>query len=272
MENFIINETINSRFLTMETNIKSKSNSYYDSYLDLLEGTIKYILDDLNIQYDKSKTCGYIIRGDKIEIFFKNQLKLDDHTYEKLIDYIKKCNDHKHKKEKNLEVETIINHLRIYFILINSYLSYKKHDEIKFDSNYFNDIFGENERVNKALKNEVIKLTDELKESYEQRKLSEVDLVRYAQIIKNKNLKLQTLDLENNYLKAQIEILKDIKLNSMENKLNKTLDMLANMKEYLIESRAATRIVAKMINGKDLTDDIIKEEKERIEGLINNDK
>ena len=97
MENFIINETINSRFLTMETNIKSKSNSYYDSYLDLLEGTIKYILDDLNIQYDKSKTCGYIIRGDKIEIFFKNQLKLDDHTYEKLIDYIKKCNDHKHK-------------------------------------------------------------------------------------------------------------------------------------------------------------------------------
>ena len=53
MENFIINETINSRFLTMETNIKSKSNSYYDSYLDLLEGTIKYILDDLNIQYDK---------------------------------------------------------------------------------------------------------------------------------------------------------------------------------------------------------------------------
>ena len=32
MENFIINETINSRFLTMETNIKSKSNSYYDSY------------------------------------------------------------------------------------------------------------------------------------------------------------------------------------------------------------------------------------------------
>ena len=71
MENFIINETINSRFLTMETNIKSKSNSYYDSYLDLLEGTIKYILDDLNIQYDKSKTCGYIIRGDKIKIFSK---------------------------------------------------------------------------------------------------------------------------------------------------------------------------------------------------------
>lgn len=55
----------------METNIKSKSNSYYDSYLDLLEGTIKYILDDLNIQYDKSKTCGYIIRGDKIKIFSK---------------------------------------------------------------------------------------------------------------------------------------------------------------------------------------------------------
>ncbi len=272
MKDFVINETINSRFLTMETNIKSKSNSYYDSFLDLLEGTIKHILYEMNIDYDESRTCGYIVRDKNIETNLKAKLKIDEYTYDKLKDYIKKCNDHKHKKEKTLNIQSIINQLKIYFNLVNYYLSYIEKEKMDFDANYFNDIFGESERAHKALKIEITRLTEELKESYEQRKLSEADLARYALIIENKDFKLQTLDLENESLKKQIDILKDIKLNSMENKLNKTLNMLVNMKEYLIESRVATRIVAKMINGKDLTDDIIKEEKERIEGLISNGK
>lgn len=272
MKDFIINETINSRFLTMEINIKSKSNSYYDSYLDLLEGTIKYILDSQNIKYDESKTCGYILRNKEIESYFKEYLMVDDFTYDKLKQYIKKCNDHKHKKEKNLEIESIIVQLQVYFKLINFYLSYINTNSIPFDATYFNSIFGENERLNKEYKIELAKLEKELKESYENNKLSKLDIERYKNIIESKNFKMQTLDLENDSLKRQIDILKDIKLNSMESKLNTTIDTLNNIKEYLIESRAATRIVAKMINGKDLTDDIIKEEKERIEGLINNGK
>ena len=38
----------------LSRNIKSKSNSFYDSYLDLLEATIKYFLDENNIfQFEK---------------------------------------------------------------------------------------------------------------------------------------------------------------------------------------------------------------------------
>jgi len=40
----------------------------------------------------------------------------------KILDYIKKCNDHKHKKEKYLGVESIVNYLRIYYNLINYYI------------------------------------------------------------------------------------------------------------------------------------------------------
>ena len=45
----MFNESLITRFNTLERNIKSKSNSFYDSYLDLLEATIKYFLDENNM-------------------------------------------------------------------------------------------------------------------------------------------------------------------------------------------------------------------------------
>ena len=105
----LFNDSLTNRYNTLERNVKSKSNSFYDSYLDLLEATIKYILDENNLEYDDSRTCGYIIREDSIKSFFKNELKLDSYTFDKIPDYIKKCNDHKHKKEKWLSIESVIN-------------------------------------------------------------------------------------------------------------------------------------------------------------------
>ena len=58
----LFNESLTMRFNTLERNIKSKSNSFYDSYLDLLETTIKYNLDENNIDYDDSRTCDYLVK------------------------------------------------------------------------------------------------------------------------------------------------------------------------------------------------------------------
>lgn len=44
MQNKLFNESLITRFNTLERNIKSKSNSFYDSYLDLLEATINTFL------------------------------------------------------------------------------------------------------------------------------------------------------------------------------------------------------------------------------------
>ena len=44
MINNLFNESLTMRYKTLERNIKAKSNSFYDSYLDLLESTIKYFL------------------------------------------------------------------------------------------------------------------------------------------------------------------------------------------------------------------------------------
>ena len=265
----LFNELLTTRFLTLERNIKSKSNSFYDSFLDLLEATIKYFLDENNIAYDDSRTCGFLVKEQTIKAFLIDELKLDDYTYNKLPDYTKKCNDHKHKKEKCLGVESIINYLKVYFNLINYYLDYIKGIRIEFDANYFSSIYGETERLNNEYKTEVAKLRDELKEAYESAKLSEQDIEQYKNLISIKDIELLNLDEQNQQLQAQISILKDIKLNSMEEKLNKTIDMLNNMQDYLIENRIIARRTSRLIDGRDISDDELKAERLKLEAIKN---
>ena len=265
----LFTDALNSRFETLERNIKSKSNSFYDSYLDLLEETIKYFLTENNINFDESRTCGFIIKTDDVKNFLLNKVKLDDYTYNKLPDYIKKCNDHKHKKEKNLQVEGVINFLKVYFNFLNYYLDFIKGLRVDFDSNYYVSIFGETERLNNEYKLEVSKLKDELKDSYEANKLSEQDIIQYKSLISLKDIELLNLDEQNQKLQAQISVLKDIKLNSMEEKLNKTIDMLNNMKDYLVENRIIARRTSKLIDGRDITDEELAAERLKLEAIKN---
>lgn len=248
----LFNDSLTMRFNTLERNIKSKSNSFYDSYLDLLEATIKYFLDENNVNYDDSRTCGFLVKEESIKKFLLVNLKLDDYTYNKLPDYIKKCNDHKHKKEKNLGIDSIINYLKVYFDLINYYIDYIKGVRVEFDANYFSSIYGETERLNNEYKEEVLRLKDELKESYETNKLSSQDIEQYKSLLSIKDIELLNLDEQNRMLQSQISVLKDIKISSMEEKLNKALDMLVNLNDEIQENRVATDAVYRSITGGDI--------------------
>lgn len=252
MKNKLFNDSLTMRFNTLERNIKSKSNSFYDSYLDLLEATIKYFLDENNVVYDQSRTCGFLVKEESIKSFLLSVLKLDDYTYNKLPDYIKKCNDHKHKKEKNLGIDSIINYLKVYFDLINYYIDYNKGVRVEFDANYFSSIYGETERLNNEYKEEVLRLKDELKESYETNKLSSQDIEQYKSLLSVKDIELLNLDEQNRMLQSQISVLKDIKISSMEEKLNKALDMLVNLNDEIQENRVATDAVYRSITGGDI--------------------
>ena len=265
----LFNESLTSRYNTLERNIKSKSNSFYDSYLDLIEETIRYFLDENNIEYDKSRTCGYIVREDNIQEFLLNRLKLEDYTFKKIPDYIKKCNDHKHKKEKNLGIDSVINYLKVYYDLVNSYLSYIKGIKLEFDAEYYTTIFGETERLNNELKEELKRLKEELKEAYDSHKLSNQDVEQYKSLLSMKEVELLNLDEQNQKLQAQISILKDIKLNSLEEKLNKTIDLLNNMQDYLVENRIIARRTSRLIDGKEISDEELIEERKKLEARKN---
>ena len=263
----LFNDSLTMRLNTLERNIKSKSNSFYDSYLDLLEATIKYFLDENNIPYDDSRTCGYIVKEGNAKTFLIESLKLDDYTYNKLPDYIKKCNDHKHKKEKTLGIDSVINYLKVYFDLINFYIDYIKGIRIEYSAEYYTSIFGQTERLNTQYREEVLKLKNELKESYEANKLSEQDLAQYRSLLTIKDIELLNLDEQNQQLQEQINILKDIKLNSMEEKLNKTIDMLNNMQDYMAENRILSKKISKLIDGRDISDEDLKNEREKMEAI-----
>lgn len=252
MQYKLFNDSLTTRFNTLERNIKSKSNSFYDAYLDLLEATIKYFLDENNIAYDDSRTCGYLVKEGSIKNFLLVKLKLDEYTYYKLPDYIKKCNDHKHKKEKNLGIDSIINYLKVYFDLINYYFDYIKGERVEFDANYFLSIYGETERQNNELKEEVQRLRDELRESYETNQLSKQDIEQYKSLLSIKEIEFLNLDEQNRILQTQISALKDIKINSMEEKLDRALEMLINLNGEIQENRVATDVVYRSITGEDI--------------------
>ena len=252
MQVTIFNDALTMRFNTLIGNIKAKSNSFYDAYLDLLEATIKYFLEENAIEYDNTRTCGFLVKDEIVKSFLIEQLKLNDYTYNKLPDYIKKCNDHKHKKEKTLGVDSIINYLKVYFDLINYYIDYIKGMRVDFDVEYFTSIYGETERLNKEYIEEVIRLKGELQESYDDYKLSEQNLEQFKSLVSLKDIEILNLDEQNKLLQAQINVLKDIKLSSMEEKLNRALDMLVNLNDEIQENRVATDAVYRSITGEDI--------------------
>lgn len=221
MEIKISDELINNRYNTLIKNIKNSSNSFYDSYLDLLECTIKYLLDKYSVKYNTSSTCGAIIKEKQVKEFFFEILKIDHCTYEKLPDYIKKCNDHKHKKEKNLSLESIINYLKIYFKILNYYYILIGEEPIEYDEKYFVSIYNESEKVNKQYKDKINQLNEEIEKLYNDKQLTEKQYEQCVEMLSLKDLEKFDLEKQNSYLEKQIQIILDIKSNiKLEQKID----------------------------------------------------
>lgn len=246
--------SIVGRYKTVERNIKSKSNSFYDSFLDLLENTIKRILDLENVEYDEKYTCGALLREDKIIDFFKNKIQVDDYTYTKCKDYIAKVNKHKHFNEHMISIDTVVTYMKIYHNLVSDYLHFKEEDCSIFNADYFNSIYGLSERENKELKNEVERLKDDLESLSKENKLSSEDNAIYKTLISSQEIKNLSLEDQNTELRNQLSKLKDIKINSIEIKLNKALELLYNLTDSVVESRAIGIAIGKSITGKDITE------------------
>ena len=68
------------------------------------------------------------------------------------------------------------------------------------------------------------------------------------------------------------EIFKDyevLSIKDMEEKLNKTIDMLNNMQDYLVENRIIARRTSKLIDGREITDEELAAERLKLEAIKN---
>lgn len=245
--------SIVGRYRTVERNIKSKSNSFYDSFLDLLENTIKRILVLEEVPYDEKFTCGTLLREQSIEKFFKEEVGVDDYTYSKCKDYIAKVNRHKHFNEHMINIDTVVTYMKVYYNLISDYLKYKSKEVSPFNADYYSGIYGLTERENKELRNEVGRLKGDLESLSLENKLSNEDNEIYKALISAQEVEKLSLEDQNIELRNQLNKLKDIKINAIELKLNKALDLLYNLTDSVVESRAIGIAVGKTITGKDIT-------------------
>lgn len=254
-----IDRCLYERYLTLERNIKSRSNSFYDSYLDLQENFIKLALRNVAIDIKAQETCGAILRRQEVENYFKCELFLDDYTYNKMKDYTLKVNSHKHKGEKKIQIETIINYLKVFYDASTKYARESAHKE--FDAEYFISIYGIFEKENADLKNEVELLKEELFESVEAGKLKDSDIHAYKSMISKSEIEKLTLEEQNSELQRQISKLKDIKLASMEDKLNRTIEMLLNLQDAVVENRVVSYAVGDALCGREILEKRIEKAK-----------
>ena len=214
------------RYLTLEKNIKAGSNSFYDAHLDLQEQFVKGVAVYCGLDIKARETCGELLRREDIKNFFKDELRVDDFIYTKMQDYTLKVNAHKHKGEKNIQIDTIVSYMRIIYDATVAFATYKKIVVNEFDANYFISIFGAFEKENAVLKTEMLKLKEELLVSVESGKLKDSDIVAYKSLLSQSEIDKLDLEEQNQELHRQISKLKDIKLSSMEEKLNKTIELL----------------------------------------------
>lgn len=226
-----VSDQILMRYETMIKNIKNNSNSFYDSYLDLLESTIKYVLDNNEIEYDQSKTCGLILKTEAVYSFLNTKLCVDKNTYDKFFDYIKKCNDHKHKKEKILNIDSIVNYLKIYFIFLNYYYDFIGESLIDYKESYFYEIFRETELLNKKYREQINELNQELNILYDENKIATEEFKEIEKLLIEKEIENLEFDKQNEILLSHIQVLNMFKNNYT---LNNKVDDVIKQNEQII--------------------------------------
>ena len=244
-----IESKLYQRYLTVERNVKAGSNSFYDSYLDLQEQFVKVVALDCGIEFGVRDSVGQLLRNATLKTYFLETLGVEEYTYNKMQDYTLKVNEHKHKGEKNIQVETIVNYMRVIFDATSAYARKKGIAVGEFDGNYFIGIFGCLERENAKLKSEMDSLKEELAVSVEQGKLKDSNILAYKGLLSTAELDKLSLEEQNAELQRQISTLKDIKLSSMEEKLNKTLELLYELTESVAENRVMSHVAGSLICG-----------------------
>lgn len=262
----VLDESINSRYLTVMRNIRSSTNSFYDSYLDLLEETMKSIADRFKFEYEDNITCGHLIKKPEMKTILIQKLGIDEYTYGKFSDYSKKINKHKHHLEKNVSVDAVLNYMKVFDILISKYANNAGIDAIdSLDVNYLANQFGQAEKENKELKEEKEALKNELLSAANEKQISEANIAKLKSILEQNRKENRDLEEENLVLTQDISKLKDIKLNSLETKMDKLINMFNELQNYLTESRIATSYVCKLICGSSFSDEELKAERIKME-------
>lgn len=250
------------RYRTLERNIKSASNSFYDAYLDLQEQFLRVVLEKEGVEVGLGNSAGSLLKHPACKDLFLSKIGISAHTYDKMGDYTLKVNAHKHKSEKHITLDTVMNYLTVIYDAAFTYAKFKEIPCTPMEISLYAEMFGIYERENATLRIECDKLREELSVSAEEGRLKDSDLELFKTLATKTELDKLSLEEQNAELQKQISLLKDMKLASMEDKLNRTIEMLLSLQASVTENRAISYAVGDSICGAERFQRYVKKAKE----------
>ena len=234
-----ISPSLQRRYETVEKNIMFSSNSYFDSWLDMFEELIRIIMTNEDISFDGRATCGQLLRVKELNAFFMEKLALSDVEIEKIKAYVSYVNDHKHRNQKDISIDEIYNSLNMFNRIACSYaklIQVSKMHEITIE--HYANLLGSALRENAELKKENIELKRFLADyHFDNRILSDDDINKLS------------IEEQNKVLRRQVSLLKDIKITTFEEKLDKANNLLYEIKNNLLINNVTSYYVANRIDG-----------------------
>ena len=103
-----------NRYSTLENNLRSASNSFYDSYRSVIECFLKCIVKKFNLPLGNTVGFQALINDSGVlKVLYDSGV--DEDCINKIRDYVLKINKHIHKKEKNVSFETVVDYLNVLF-------------------------------------------------------------------------------------------------------------------------------------------------------------
>ena len=224
-----IDPRLYDRYLTVERNIKSASNSFYDSYLDMQEQFVKTAVLTASIDFKPNETCGALLKKPEIVALFVDTYKVDEYTSRKIQDYMFKVNAHKHRGEKKIAVDTIVSYLRVFYTATTVYGRSKGIECEEFNADEIIRIFDLYDRENRSLRQKQESLREELSRMADTGALKVTDITYLHGLLSSDEMDRLSLEDQNSALYRQVSGLMEIKLSSTEEKLNRTIELLVGL-------------------------------------------
>jgi hypothetical protein len=223
------------RYQTLERDVKSGSNSFFDALGDLIDNYLKVVAVRVNIELDPIFSSGKILKEEAFHEFLFVQVGINEVDYKALRNLVRIINEHKHAAEKDVTVGKILLSLKNFFSV---YSAISNHFDIQveaFDEEYYRRLYRQNERESQKYLVQLKKLQKELADE------KSLTTEQVTVIEKAKSLDGKREIISDDYISELQNVLsavKDIRIEVLNEKLEQALSMLLELRSLVNETRA----------------------------------
>lgn len=218
------------RFVTLTLNIKARSNSFYDAYLDLQETVVKAALTKGNYPVPLEKNSGYLLHGAEVKRFLSEVYGVEPTLLEKLHDHTLKANKHKHEKEKRVDINSVLAFMEPFYVFSRFCAGMTAVGNYSFDQDYFISIYGQLENENRQLRREVENLLRKAETMVLEHNLTQAELEACKDRVLSLDTEKADLEEENKRIKETIVFLTNVtakRVDALEQKVEELDEKIA---------------------------------------------